>query len=87
MLRGLRRLEFLDVVFQPRQSPPAAEGENGDGEEEQEGGEGPGGDGKDDENATVDANDPIPNLRRSLAVLLPSCTLVFTNCSVQSNTE
>uniref|UniRef100_A0A087XA56 F-box domain-containing protein n=1 Tax=Poecilia formosa TaxID=48698 RepID=A0A087XA56_POEFO len=58
MLRGLRQLEFLDVTFQPRQSPPAEE------EQEQEGG-----------------------LRRSLAGLLPSCSLVFTNCSVQVNVD
>ncbi|XP_008293504.1 F-box/LRR-repeat protein 12 [Stegastes partitus] len=86
MLRGLRQLEFLDVIFQPRQSPPEVEGEGG-GEEEQVGEEAAGADGSSDENKTLDMNDPIPSLRRSLAVLLPSCTLVFTNCSVQSNAE
>uniref|UniRef100_G3PVJ5 F-box domain-containing protein n=1 Tax=Gasterosteus aculeatus TaxID=69293 RepID=G3PVJ5_GASAC len=59
MLRGLSRMEFLDVTFQPNN----------------------------DENNTVDLNDPIPSLRRSLAVLLPSCTLVFTNCSVQTSAD
>ncbi|KAG7224818.1 hypothetical protein INR49_013532, partial [Caranx melampygus] len=82
MLRGLRRLEFLDVSFQPRQCPPVLEGEGG-GEEEQGDEEAAGGDSSNDENKTVDVNDPIPSVRRSLAVLLPSCTLVFTNCSVQ----
>ncbi|XP_026214000.1 F-box/LRR-repeat protein 12 [Anabas testudineus] len=86
MLRGLRQLEFLDVIFQPRQCPPVVEGE-GDGEEEQNNEEAAGGDGSNDENKTPDTNDPIPSLRRSLAVLLPSCTLIFTNCSVQINAD
>ncbi|KAM7389150.1 hypothetical protein PAMP_023144 [Pampus punctatissimus] len=85
MLRGLRRLEFLDVIFQPRQCPPVVEGEGG-GEEEQDGEEAVGGDNSNDENKP-DVNDPIPSLRRSLAVLLPCCMLVFTNCSVQINTD
>ncbi|KAM7000060.1 F-box/LRR-repeat protein 12 [Tautogolabrus adspersus] len=89
MLRGLRQLEFLDVVFQPRQCPPAEEGEGGGGSgaEEQESEEAAGGDNSNDENKTLDVNDPIPSLRRSLAVLLPSCSLVFTNCSVQISTD
>uniref|UniRef100_A0A3B4YPJ5 F-box and leucine rich repeat protein 12 n=1 Tax=Seriola lalandi dorsalis TaxID=1841481 RepID=A0A3B4YPJ5_SERLL len=86
MLRGLRRLEFLDVSFQPRQCPPVLEGEGG-GEEEQGSEEAAGGDSNNDENKTLDVNDPIPSVRRSLAVLLPSCTLVFTNCSVQINAD
>ncbi|XP_023151800.1 F-box/LRR-repeat protein 12 [Amphiprion ocellaris] len=86
MLRGLRQLEFLDVTFQPRQSPPVVEGEGGE-EEEQDGEEAAAPDSSNDENRTPDINDPIPSLRRSLAVLLPSCTLVFTNCSVQINAE
>ncbi|XP_039976443.1 F-box/LRR-repeat protein 12-like isoform X2 [Xiphias gladius] len=86
MLRGLRQLEFLDVIFQPRQCPPVVEGE-GAGEEERDSEEAAGGDSSNDENKTLDLNDPIPSLRRSLAVLLPSCTLVFTNCSVQINTD
>lgn len=86
MLRGLRRLEFLDVSFQPRQCPPVLEGEGG-GEEEQGNEEAAGGDSSNDENKTVDVNDPIPSVRRALAVLLPSCTLVFTNCSVQVNVD
>lgn len=85
MLRGLRRLEFLDVIFQPRQCPPVLEGEGG-GEEEQDSAETAGGDNNSDENKP-DVNDPIPTLRRSLAVLLPCCTLVFTNCSVQINAD
>lgn len=85
MLRGLRRLEFLDVIFQPRQCPPVVEGEGGDGEEQDEEAEGE--DNSNDENMTLDLNDPIPSLRRSLAVLLPSCTLFFTNCSVQINAD
>lgn len=86
MLRGLHRLEFLDVIFQPRQRPPEMEGEGG-GAEEQDRDEAAGEDGSSEENKTLDVNDPIPSLRRSLAVLLPSCTLVFTNCSVQDNTD
>lgn len=86
MLRGLCRLEFLDVIFQPRQCPPVVEGEGGGGEE-QDREEAAGADSSNDENKTPDKNDPIPSLRRSLAVLLPSCILVFTNCSVQINAE
>lgn len=86
MLRGLRQLEFLDVIFQPRQYPPVVEGEGGSGEE-QGNEEAEGGDNSNDENKALDINDPIPSLRRSLAVLLPSCTLVFTNCSVQINAD
>lgn len=90
MLRGLRRLEFLDVIFQPRQCPPVVEGEGGGGgggEEEQDSQEAAGGDNSNEENKTHDVNDPIPSLRRSLAVLLPSCILVFTNCSVQISAD
>lgn len=85
MLRGLRQLEFLDVIFQPRQSPPVEEGE-GSGVEQQGGEEGLEADGN-DENRTQDINDPFPRLHRSLASLLPSCTVVFTNCSVQINAD
>lgn len=88
MLRGLRRLEFLDVIFQPPQCPPVVEGEGGGGGgEEQDNDEAAGGDNSNDENRTQDVNDPIPSLRRSLAALLPSCTVVFTNCSVQINPD
>ncbi|XP_041653803.1 F-box/LRR-repeat protein 12-like [Cheilinus undulatus] len=87
MLRGLRRLEFLDVVFQPRQYPLAAEEEGDAGREEQENEEVAGEDNRNEENKTPDMSDPIPSLHRSLAVLLPSCTLVFTNCSVQISTD
>lgn len=88
MLRGLRRLEFLDVVFQPRQSPPAEEGQGQEGGEEQQNEEVEGAGGEsNDENRTLDGTDPFPSLRRSLAVLLPSCSLVFTNCSVQMNVD
>ncbi|XP_042349388.1 F-box/LRR-repeat protein 12-like [Plectropomus leopardus] len=86
MFRGLRRLEFLDVIFLPRQCPPVVEGEAGGGEE-QDDEEAAGEDNSNDENKTLDMNDPIPSLRRSLAVLLPSCTVVFTNCSVQINAD
>ncbi|XP_068449418.1 F-box/LRR-repeat protein 12-like [Clinocottus analis] len=86
MLRGLSRLEFLDVTFQPRQCPPAVEGEGGGSGEEQDNEEAAGVDNS-NENNTLDMNDPIPSLRRSLAVLLPSCTLVFTNCSVQISAD
>lgn len=87
MLRGLRQLEFLDVIFQPRQNPPVMEGEGGGEGAEPENEEAEGGDNSNDENKTLDMNDPIPTLRRSLAVLLPSCTLVFTNCSVQISAD
>lgn len=88
MLRGLRQLEFLNVVFQPRQCPPMAEGEGGAAAEgEQDNEEPAGGDNGNDENKVLDTNDPIPRLRRSLAVLLPSCSLIFTNCTVQINTD
>lgn len=86
MLRGLRQLEFLDVVFQPRQKLPAAEGERGGdgGEEDQESEIGADSSNSGD-NKSPDVSDPIPSLRRSLAAQLPSCTLLFTNCSVQIN--
>ncbi|XP_076005291.1 F-box/LRR-repeat protein 12 [Genypterus blacodes] len=91
MLRGLHRLEFSEVFFQPRQCPPVVEGEGG-AEEEQDNreavdGEDGGEDGGEDENKTVETNDPIPGLRRSLAVLLPNCTVIFTNCCVQTNSD
>lgn len=41
----------------------------------------------DDDNKMLDKNDPISRLRRSLAVHLPSCTLIFSNCSVQINAD
>uniref|UniRef100_A0A3P9I206 F-box domain-containing protein n=1 Tax=Oryzias latipes TaxID=8090 RepID=A0A3P9I206_ORYLA len=85
MLRGLRQLQFEDVVFQPRQSPPAEEEERSN-EEQQDGEEHSEMDNNDD-NKTQDTNDPFPSLRRSLAVMLPSCSLVFTNCSVQINAD
>uniref|UniRef100_A0A3B5KZM1 F-box only protein n=1 Tax=Xiphophorus couchianus TaxID=32473 RepID=A0A3B5KZM1_9TELE len=87
MLRGLRQLEFLDVTFQPRQSPPAEEGQEQEGGEEQQNEEGGTGGESNDENRTLDGTDPFPSLRRSLAGLLPSCSLVFTNCSVQINVD
>ncbi|KAM9849707.1 F-box/LRR-repeat protein 12 [Aulostomus maculatus] len=79
MLRGLHRLEFLDVIFQPRQCPPVEEGE-GEGEEEQEREEAADGENSSDENK-------LDSLRRSLAALLPCCTLIFTNCTVQRNSD
>ncbi|XP_069027729.1 F-box/LRR-repeat protein 12-like [Embiotoca jacksoni] len=103
MLRGLRQLEFLEVIFQIRQSPPVVEEEEGggggggddggggegegEGEEEQDNEEAASADSSNEENKTLDMNDPIPSLRRSLAVRLPSCSLLFTNCSVQINTD
>ncbi|CAL1612858.1 unnamed protein product [Knipowitschia caucasica] len=83
MLRGLRRLEFLDVVFQPRQCPS----EEGNAEEEQDGEEAASDDSGTNENRKMEVVDPIPSLRRTLGTMLPSCTLVFTNCSVQSSAE
>ncbi|XP_033829482.1 F-box/LRR-repeat protein 12-like [Periophthalmus magnuspinnatus] len=84
MLRGLSRLEFLDVVFQPRQCPS----EEGNAEEEQDGEEAVSEDNGTNENQRKqDVVDPIPSLRRTLGAMLPCCTLVFTNCSVQSNAE
>ncbi|KAK7921907.1 hypothetical protein WMY93_008809 [Mugilogobius chulae] len=83
MLRGLRRLEFLDVVFQPRQCTS----EEGNNEEEQDGEEAVSEDSSANENRKQDIVDPIPSLRRTLGALLPCCNVVFTNCSVQSNTE
>ncbi|KAK0143630.1 F-box/LRR-repeat protein 12 [Merluccius polli] len=90
MLRQLRMLEFLEVFFQPKQPPPRGEGEGSDQEEEEEerdSGEVAGGNEEEDGHKRQDANDPIPSLQRSLAALLPHCTLVFTNCSVQINSD
>ncbi|XP_037317101.2 F-box/LRR-repeat protein 12-like isoform X1 [Pungitius pungitius] len=87
MLRGLSRMEFLDVTFQPKQCPPVLEGEGGGSGEEENNEDAAGAENSNDENNTVDMNNPIPSLRRSLAVLLPSCTLVFTNCSVQISAD
>lgn len=86
MLRGLRTLKFLDVIFQIRQDPPVMEGEGG-GSEERDDEEVIRNNTDDNDNAMLDKNDPIPSLRRSLAVHLPSCTLIFSNCSVQINAE
>uniref|UniRef100_A0A1A8EUV9 F-box and leucine-rich repeat protein 12 n=2 Tax=Nothobranchius korthausae TaxID=1143690 RepID=A0A1A8EUV9_9TELE len=81
MLRGLRRLEFLDVIFQPIQNPQVEEEQEGNDEQpdKEEGADA----NMNDDNVAPDVNEPFPSLRRSLAVLLPSCSLVFTNCSVQ----
>ncbi|KAJ8389257.1 hypothetical protein AAFF_G00121220 [Aldrovandia affinis] len=68
-LRGLRWIEFCEVTFQGHQRKQEEE------EEEEEGG-GEGDEGKDFK------ENPMPSLRRSLAALLPRCTLVFTRCSV-----
>lgn len=86
MLRGLRTLKFLDVIFQIRQDPPVMEGESG-GSEERDNDEAIRKNTDDDNNKMLDKNDPIPSLRRSLAVHLPSCTLIFSNCSVQINAD
>lgn len=87
MLRKLLTLEFSEVFFQPRQCPPTVEGEVVE-EEEQESGEAAAGNGEqDNSNKKQDVNDPIPSLRRSLAELLPCCALLFTNCSVQINSD
>lgn len=86
MLRGLRTLKFLDVIFQIRQDPPVMEGEGG-GSEERDGEEAIRNNTDDDDNKVLDKNDPIPSLRRSLAVHLPSCALLFSNCSVQINAD
>ncbi|XP_056140447.1 F-box/LRR-repeat protein 12-like [Lampris incognitus] len=87
VLRELRKLEFSEVFFQPRQCPPEVQGE-GASEEERDNGEAEGSSGGDDDgNKKLDVNDPIPSLRRSLTTLLPRCMLVFTNCSVQINSD
>lgn len=85
MLRGLRRLEFLDVIFHYHQCAPVAVSEGGGvGEEEEESSKQAAvGDNTNVENKRPDINDPVPSLRRSLADLMPSCTLVFSKCSVQ----
>nr|XP_061792627.1 F-box/LRR-repeat protein 12-like [Nerophis lumbriciformis] len=81
-LRDLHRLEFLDVVFQPQLCPP--EGEDGGEGERQEEEETAGGDNGSNESKP---DQLIQNLSRSLAVLLPCCTLSFSNCSVQTNPD
>lgn len=86
MLRGLQTLKFLDVIFQLRQDPPIREGEGGDSEEKDDE-EAIRNNADDDDNKMLDRSDPIPSLRRSLAVHLPSCTLIFSNCSVQINAD
>lgn len=82
MLRGLRRLEFSDVIFQPRQLPEEERAGSGEEQRDEEGGAN-----EDDGNGTQDGGDPFPSLRRSLTDLLPSCALVFTNCTVQINPD
>ncbi|XP_061832746.1 aurora kinase B isoform X1 [Nerophis lumbriciformis] len=77
-LAGLHRLEFLDVVFQLRLCPP-----EGEGEEEQEGEGMPAG--GDNVNSEGKPDEPISKLHRTLAVLLPCCTLTYSNCSVRYN--
>ncbi|CAL8271377.1 unnamed protein product [Boreogadus saida] len=88
MIRQLRKLEFLEVFFQPKQAPPRVDGEGSDQEEEErDSGEAAGANEEEDGHKRPDGNDPIPRLQRSLAALLPHCTLVFTNCSVQINSD
>ncbi|CAL8234007.1 unnamed protein product [Arctogadus glacialis] len=88
MIRQLRKLEFLEVFFQPKQAPPRVDGEGSDPEEEErDSGEAAGANEEEDGRKRPDGNDPIPRLQRSLAALLPHCTLVFTNCSVQINSD
>ncbi|XP_049592367.1 F-box/LRR-repeat protein 12 [Syngnathus scovelli] len=90
MLRGLPgflRLEFLDVVFQPRRCSPERAGD-GEGEQEQEGEEEVAESDKGDNGNNENKPDKlIRNLRRLLAVMLPCCTLTFNNCSVQLNSN
>ncbi|XP_014047608.1 F-box/LRR-repeat protein 12 [Salmo salar] len=83
-LRELRRLEFCEVFFQVCPKTP----ERG-GERERQGEEGreDGADGGDESNDKLDENDPVPSLRRSLAALLPQCTLLFTNCTVTTTSD
>ncbi|KAJ8337814.1 hypothetical protein SKAU_G00367800 [Synaphobranchus kaupii] len=69
-LRGLRWIEFCEVTFQGQQRKQE------DQEDQEEQGRGEGDEGKDEK------ENPMPTLRRSLAALLPRCTLVFTRCSV-----
>ncbi|XP_064181922.1 F-box/LRR-repeat protein 12-like [Anguilla rostrata] len=78
-LRGLRWIEFCEVTFQGQQRKQQQEEEEEEEEEEQ--GRGEGDEGKDEK------ENPMPTLRRSLAALLPRCTLVFTRCSVTVPTD
>lgn len=88
MLRELRMLEFLEVFFKVHRRTPEVEAEGGGEDAREDGGEASAdGGGGGDDREKVDANDPMPSLRRSLAALLPRCTLVFTDCSVQINSD
>ncbi|XP_028315638.1 F-box/LRR-repeat protein 12 [Gouania willdenowi] len=78
-LRGLRQMEFVDVVFLSPWGPVGAEREGGEEEEAADS------DGSGDENKKRDAI--ICSVRHILGELLPSCTLAFTNCSAQINTD
>ncbi|XP_072550384.1 F-box/LRR-repeat protein 12-like [Salminus brasiliensis] len=74
-LKELRRLEFCQVEF-------VTEGRGG--------GEAEGGGERDEserEREEASENDPVPNLRRSLATLLPRCSVLFTQCKVTENVD
>ncbi|KAG7465344.1 hypothetical protein MATL_G00175430 [Megalops atlanticus] len=70
--RGLRGLRTLEFCEVTFQGHPRRQ-EEGEGAEAEEGGE--------------EEGNPMPTLRRSLAALLPRCTLVFTHCSVTVPTD
>uniref|UniRef100_A0AAY5ETH6 F-box domain-containing protein n=1 Tax=Electrophorus electricus TaxID=8005 RepID=A0AAY5ETH6_ELEEL len=78
-LKELRQLEFWQVEFETERGGEleggAEEGQDG-GEEREEG-----------EREERSDNDPVPNLRRSLATLLPKCSVLFTQCTVTSNQD
>ncbi|KAI4888371.1 hypothetical protein NFI96_010904, partial [Prochilodus magdalenae] len=74
-LKELRRLEFWQVEF-VTESRRGGEMDGGGEREESE---------REKEESTE--NDPMPNLRRSLATLLPKCTVLFTQCTVTENVE
>ncbi|XP_077466174.1 F-box/LRR-repeat protein 12 [Stigmatopora argus] len=82
---GFHRLEFFDVVFQPR--PCSPEGEDAGEGERDDRGETAGASADDNGGDQSRPDQLIQNLSRSLAVLLPCCTLAFTNCSVQINPD
>ncbi|KAL7849885.1 hypothetical protein SRHO_G00192340 [Serrasalmus rhombeus] len=74
MLKELRRLEFWQVEFviESRQGETEGGGEREESERERE---------------ESSENDPVPNLRRSLATLLPKCSVLFTQCTVTENMD
>lgn len=70
-LKELRRLEFWQVEF-------VTERRGGEQEEREE---------SEREKEESSKNEPVPNLRRSLATLLPECLILFTECTVTENVD